>query len=451
MTPYKTRKTFAVLEITKQEREKPDYNLIRLKLGIKVKAWNDRMLAALVSGVKGDKWFSLIDKIISDNTLLTAWDLVKKNKGSAGVDRMTIEKFEAKYLAYLTELKDEVSKATYKPLQIKRVYIPKGDGKMRPLGIPCVKDRVIQCAIKLIIEPIFENEFIDTSFGFRPGKGCKDALRKVQENLDQGYTYVVDADLKSYFDTIPHENLIDRIQEKISDGRVLELIRGFLKQGILEECNEWIPNQGTPQGAVLSPLLANIYLHPLDKLMEKTGIRMVRYADDFVIMCKTKDDALLAFDIIQEWIKQNGLILHPDKTHIGNCLIPGQGFEFLGYRFESGTRQVRKKSLNKFKDKIRENTKRCNGNCLEFIINKLNPILIGWFGYFKHAHKWTFERLDKWIRRRLRSILKRREKGKGLGKTLKDHIRWPNKFFAKMGLFSLETAWIQATRALKPV
>lgn len=438
-----------MLEITKQEREAPDYNLLRLKLGIKVTAWSDRMLAALVNGVKGNKWFSLIDKITSNNTMLTAWELVKKNKGSAGVDKVTIKKFEAKYPQYLAEMQKEVREDKYKPLQIKRKHIDKGDGKMRPLGIPCVRDRIVQCAIKLIIEPIFENEFVETSYGFRPGRGCKDALRKVQENLDQGYVYIVDADLKSYFDTIPHDKLMDKIQEKIADGRVLNLIQGFLKQGILEEYKEWIPMEGTPQGAVLSPLLANIYLHPLDRLMESKGYKMVRYADDFVVMCQTKEEAQKAFSIIEIWTQDNGLILHPDKTHIGNCQIPGQGFEFLGYRFENGERHVRKKSLNKLKDKIREMTKRNNGHSLDHIIHKMNSMLIGWFGYFKHAHKWTFERLDGWIRRRLRAILKRREKGRGMGKTIKDHIKWPNKYFANLELFSLEEAYKKALCALK--
>jgi RNA-directed DNA polymerase len=407
------------------------------------------MLTALTNGVKGNKWFSLIDKIISNNTIRTAWDLVERNRGSSGVDRVTIEKFEANYSKYLVEIQEELRQGVYKPLQIRRVFIPKGDGKMRPLGIPCVKDRIVQCAIKLIIEPIFEYEFVDTSYGFRPGRGCKDALRRVQENLDQGYTYVVDADLQSYFDTIPHNKLMDRIQEKIADGKVLELINSFLKQNILEECREWTPISGCPQGAVLSPLLSNIYLHPLDVLMRNERIRMVRYADDFVIMCNSKEDADRAYDIMKKWIIENDLTLHPEKTHIGNCLIAGQGFEFLGYKFECGIREVRKKSLNKLKDKIRSLTRRNNGNSIEWIISKLNPILRGWFGYFKHAHKWTFERLDGWIRRRLRAILKRHNKSNGMGKTLNDHIRWPNKFFANLKLIFLVERHKECLCALK--
>lgn len=439
-----------MLETTKQEREKLDFNLIRMKLGIKVKAWSDRMLAALVNGVKGNKWFSLIDKVISLDTLMTSWERVEKNQGAAGVDKVTIEKFGRRYIEYIAKIHKGLRETTYKPLQIIRKYIPKGDGKMRPLGIPCVIDRIVQGAIKLIIEPIFEYEFSESSYGFRPGRGCKDALRKVQENLDLGYTHVVDADLQSYFDTIPHDKLMEKIQERIADGRVLDLIKGFLKQGILEECKEWIPTSGSPQGGVLSPLLANIYLHPLDKLMEEKGFRMVRYADDFVIMCKTKKEAQNALDLTKEWINKNDLTLHPGKTHIGNCNIVGEGFEFLGYRFENGKRQVRKKSLNKIKDRIRSLTKRNNGFSMSFIIEKLNPVLRGWFEYFKHAFPWTFERLDKWIRRRLRAILKRREKGRGMGKTLKDHIKWPNKFFANVGLFSLENAYIKAISALRP-
>jgi len=439
-----------VLEMTKQEEEKPNpFDEVRRKLGIKVRAWTDRMLAALVNGVKGRKWFSLIDKINSMDTLHSSWDVVERNHGAAGVDKVTVEKIAANPIKYLREIELEIREGTYQATAIRRVYIPKGEGKTRPLGIPTVKDRIVQGAIKLIIEPIFEQEFVQTSFGFRPNRGCKDALRVVQANLNAGYTWVIDADLQSYFDTIPHDKLMERIKERVADGKVLTLIEQFLKAKIMEEHKEWIPEGGAPQGAVLSPLFSNIYLHPLDKLMEEKGIRMVRYADDFVIMCKAKEEANAAYDYMKEWIEENGLILHPEKTHIGNASQAGQGFQFLGYRFENGQRNVRKKSLDKLKDKIRLITKRNAGFAMFSIIRKLNLSLKGWFQYFKHAHRWIFERLDGWIRRRLRAILKRREKKTGLGKTLKDHMKWPNQYFAKAGLFSLQTAYKQAVATIK--
>ena len=248
-----------------------------------------------------------------------------------------------------------------------------------------MKDRIVQTALKMAIEPIFETQFREGSYGFRPGRGCKDALREVDRLLKEGYAHVVDADLKSYFDTIPHDRLMARVAEKISDGRVLALIQSFLRQDIMKGLERWTPATGTPQGAVISPLLANLYLHPLDLLMEEAGYRMVRYADDFVILCRTADEATTALRLITAWTAENGLTLHPDKTRIGDARQAGQGFDFLGYRFEAGHRFVRKKSLNAFKDKVRAKTKRTRGVSLERIIADLNPMLRGWFNYFKHA------------------------------------------------------------------
>jgi RNA-directed DNA polymerase len=443
----KQEKATTVLETAKQGAEIQNLREIALlKSWIKASAWTDRMLVALVNGVKGDKWYSLFDKIVRPETLKQAWEFVKKNRGAAGVDKMSIQKFEKHWAMYLREIMDELKAGTYQPLSIRRVYIPKGNSKkeLRPLGIPAVKDRIVQAAIKMIMEPIFEHEFIDTSYGFRPGRGCKDALKEVDKHIKEGYTWYVDADLKSYFDTIPHENMIERVKEKIADGNILELLTKYLKQNIVEECKEWKPSQGTPQGAVISTLLANLYLHPLDKLMKENKFRMVRYADDFVILCASQEEAHNALERIKEWVHENGLSLHPEKTRVGNCANEGGGFDFLGYRFEAGKKYVRKKSLDKMKDKIRVLTKRNNGHSLDEIIGTLNPVLKGWFEYFKHAHKWTFERLDGFIRRRLRAILRKREKRPSMGKTLDDHMRWPNKFFAKLGLFSLEDARVLA-------
>ena len=309
------------------------------------------------------------------------------------------------------------------------------------MGIPTVKDRIVQTALKLIIEPIFEILFLVTSYGFRPGRGCKDALREVNELLKAGYTYVVDADLKGYFDSIPHDRLMERVEGSISDGRILDLIRGWLEQDIPRGLERWTPTGGTPQGAVISPLLANLYLHPLDERMMARGYRMVRYADDFVVLCRSREEAEAALQVIRGWVAENGLTLHPDKTHLGDCRQRGEGFDFLGYRFESGRRWVRKKSLRRIKDGIRAKTRRTRGDSPKRIINDLNPMLRGWFGYFKHAHSSTFQKLDGFLRRRLRALLRKQEKRPGNGRCLADQQRWTNAFFADAGLFAFYPAW----------
>jgi RNA-directed DNA polymerase len=280
---------------------------------------------------------------------------------------------------------------------------------------------------------------MDTSFGFRPGIGCKDALRKVERLLKAGYTWVVDADLKSYFETIGHERLMKEVQQRIADSRVLELIGSFLKQQILEDLKLWTPETGSPQGAVISPLLSNIYLHEVDKVMKSAGYEMIRYADDFVILCKNQPEAEAALTRVTELVQERGLTLHADKTSLVNTEQPGQGFDFLGYHFEKGTRWPRKKSLNKFKDTIRGKTRRSNGNSIAEIIEDINKTSAGWFEYFKHSHWTTFKPLDGWIRRRLRSILRDYSKGKGISRG-KDNIRWPNKYFQDLGYFSLYDA-----------
>src|SRR5208337_3424499 len=295
-------------------------------------------------------------------TLEAAWRKVARNKGAGGVDGQSIERFAAQAERYLQELHDELRTGRYHPQPVKRVDIPKADGRTRPLGIPTVKDRIVQQALKMVIEPIFEVQFRPGSFGFRPGRGCKDALREVDRLLKEGYTHVVDADPKRNFDTIPHDRLMALVEGSISDSRVLALIDGFLQQEIMSDVARWQPTTGTPQGAVLSPLLANLYLHPLDLLMEQSGYRMVRYADDFVILCASEAEATAALRQITAWVNANGLTLHPDKTRVGDSQQPGQGFDFLGYRFEAGRRLVRSKSLMAFKDKVRAKTGRSRGD-----------------------------------------------------------------------------------------
>jgi RNA-directed DNA polymerase len=407
---------------------------------VEASIWTERMLAALANGVKGGKWFSLIDKVMRLRTLEIAWQKVAANKGSAGVDGQSVKRFGFKSGAYLRELAQALESGTYRPQPVKRVEIPKGRGKTRPLGIPAVKDRIVQTALKMVIEPIFENEFEESSYGFRPERGCKDALREVDRLIKEGYTHVVDADLASYFETIAHEQLMALVENRISDGRILDLIRSYLKQDVVSDLKRWRPTDGTPQGAVISPLLANLYLHPLDRLMRAKGYHMVRYADDFVVMCPSREAAQAALSEIGSWVVENGLALHADKTHVGNCVLPGQGFEFLGYRFEAGKRWVRRKSLKALKDRIRARTKRTRGTSLDQIIEGLNPMLRGWFGYFKHANPYVFKVVDGFIRRRLRAILRKQQKRPGMGRCLGDHKRWPNAFFAEHGLFTMTEA-----------
>jgi RNA-directed DNA polymerase len=415
------------------------------------------MLMALEQGVKGGVWFSLMDKVWSDRNLWCAWCEVAANEGSAGVDHETIAMFEKDPELRVKVLSEQLRAGTYRPQAVRRVYIPKAGGGERPLGIPAVRDRVVQAALRHVLEPIFERDFARHSYGFRPGKGCKDALRRVDELLKAGYTHVVDADLKGYFDSIPHRQLIERVREKVADGQVLNLVEAFLTQGVMEGLSQWTPVSGSPQGAVISPLLSNIYLNPLDHLMEQQGIEMVRYADDFVILCRNAAEAERALELVRQWTAQAGLTLHPEKTRVANLSLTareGEAFEFLGYRFaneRSGTgasritRQPREKSLAKFKEAIRSKTKRSNGQSLQVVIASVNRTVKGWYGYFKHATRAEprcpdpLERLDQWTRMRLRSILRRRERRPGQGRG-PDHRRWPNVFFSKAGLFSMAQA-----------
>jgi RNA-directed DNA polymerase len=405
------------------------------------------MLAALGNGVKGGRWFSLIDKVYRIETLKVAWQKVKGNAGAAGVDGQSVKQFEVRAEMYLKELSIALERGTYRPMPVRRVEISKGGGKLRPLGIPVVKDRIVQTALKFVLEPIFEREFLKMSYGFRPGLGCKDALREVAGWLKEGYTFVVDADLRSYFDTIAHARLMERVKEQVSDGRVLELIEAFLHQDIVKEMERWTPVGGTPQGAVISPLLANIYLHALDCQMKQKGYRMVRYADDFVVLCRSAEQAQAALVEVKAWVEANGLSLNAEKTHVGDCRQEGQGFEFLGYRFEAGRHWVRPKSLKALRERIRVKTKRTRGDSLAKIIEDLNPMVRGWFNYFKHAHSVAQLGIDGFVRRRLRAILRKQDKRPGMGRCLDDHLRWPNRFFATQGLFTITAARVLASQS----
>jgi RNA-directed DNA polymerase len=404
--------------------------------------WTERMLTALEEGVKGGIWFSLIDKVYSMRNLWAAFAKVKANQGAAGVDHQTIEMFEANLETNLTRLSQQLADDKYCPQAVRRQWIAKpGSREKRPLGIPTVSGRVVQTALRHVLEPIFERDFAEQSYGFRPGRGCKDALRRVDRLLKAGYTWVVDADLQNYFDTIPWGKMMGEVEKKVADSRVLELIATMLRQGVMDGLEYWTPEEGTPQGAVISPLLSNIYLDPLDHEMARHGYEMVRYADDFVILCRSEAEARAALAEVQQWIEGAGLRLHPEKTRIVDATQRG-GFDFLGYHFERGYRWPRRKSMAKLKDTIRRKTRRTHGSSLETILRSVNQTLLGWFVYFKQSHKTTFQPLDGWVRMRLRSILRKRQKKRGRGRGT-DHQRWPNAFFATHGLFSMSAAHAQ--------
>lgn len=413
---------------------------------VEPEVWTERMLTALEQGVKGGKWFSLMDKVYALPNLRKAFARVKANGGAAGVDHQTVEGFECHLEENLEKLSRSLRDASYRPQPIRRVWIPKpGSREKRPLGVPTVRDRVVQAALRHVLEPIFERDFAAHSYGFRPNRGCKDALRRVDALLREGYSWVVDADLKSYFDTIPHRQLLERVRTKVSDGKVLNLIEAFLTQQVLETAGGWTPEEGTPQGAVLSPLLSNIYLDPLDHVLAEGSFEMVRYADDFLILCRSEAEARQALEQVRKWTEAAGLRLHPEKTRIVDATQPG-GFEFLGYHFERGYRWPRPKSLRKLKDALRAKTPRTRGHSLQAIVEDLNRTLRGWFAYFQHSHRTTFPRLDQWLRMRLRSILRKHQGRKGCGRG-RDHQLWTNAFFTEQGLYSLTAAHASACQS----
>jgi RNA-directed DNA polymerase len=414
---------------------------------VEAEVWTERMLATLETGIEGGKWFRLVDKVWSLKNLGRSLEKVVAKGGSAGIDNQSARQIEAHKSQTIAKLEQELRASQYEPQAVKRVWIPKpGSNEKRPLGVPTLRDRIVQGALLHVMEPIFERDFAPQSYGFRPGKGCKEALRRVDELLKGGSHWVVDADLKAYFDTIPQERLMDRIREKIADGRVLKLLEQMLQAGVMDSAKGWQPTeQGTPQGAVISPLLSNIYLDGLDWQMAKGGFEMVRYADDFIVLCSSQEQAQEALEQVRRWVNENGLTLHPIKTRLVDASQAG-GFDFLGYHFERGMKWPRKKSMDKLKDTIREKTRRTDGRSLRIICEDLNRTLRGWFEYFKHSKENVFEAIDGYTRGRLRSILRKRmaKRGRGCGK---DHQRWPNAYFNTMGLFSLRQAYLVARRS----
>lgn len=417
--------------------------------------WTNRMLAALETGVKGGKWFSLIDKVHRPANLRAAYQKVASNNGSGGVDHVSVEAFGERLEQEIEQIHQALRNRSYRPSAIRRTYINKpGKREKRPLGIPTVRDRVVQTAVRQVIEPIFEHTFAECSHGFRPGRGCKDALREVDRLLQEGYLQVLEVDIRKFFDTLDHGLLMERVMEQIADGNVLALIRDMLKQGVMEQGREWTPEQGTPQGGPISPLLANIYLNGLDHLLSEAGYRLVRYADDMVILCRSREEAETARATLRGWIQANGLALHPEKTRVVDLNERGAYVDFLGYRFKRTQGKGRlgrwpsPRNLKRLRENLSPYLHRANGKSLEEIIRLLNPKLTGWFEYFKHASPYAFEGIDGWNRMRLRSILRKRHKRKGRGQGA-DHQRWPNAYFTELGLFSLTAAHAEVRQSAR--
>jgi len=384
--------------------------------------------------VNKKRYYSLIDKVYNLPNLLESWYEVKENKGAPGVDNQTLEEFERNLSQNLKELHRLLKEHRYKPTCVKQVLIPKPNSeKLRPLGIPTVRDRVVQQAIKRVIEPIFENRFKDVSYGYRPLRSAQQAIQKCKEHIASGYRWVVDADIQSFFDTVNHKLLMKALKEEIADGSLLNLIDRFLKAGVMKDRTVEPTHEGVPQGGVISPLLANIYLHYFDEVMAGRTYRLVRYCDDFVIFAKLKRKAERALEV-SEQILQDALMLnlHPQKTRIAHSYY--DGFEFLGCLFKHGYIRPKEKSIDSFKDKVRHITRRHQPKRLIEVIDYLNPLIRGWGNYFKHGNvARLYQKLDEWMRMRLRSFL---EKKKAVGYNYSKRI--PNWKFKTQGLVFLE-------------
>ena len=358
-----------------------------------------------------------------------AFKAVKRNRGAAGVDKVSIDLYSRHVDINLEILMQKLKDRSFVPKPLKRVFIPKGKGKMRPLGIPTVQCRIAQEVVRQLISPIFEKKFHNNSYGFRPGRNCHNAVTKVQEYLSEGYRYVVDADIKGFFDNIPHKLIMKGVASEIADGNILQLIEGFLKSGVMEEGQLRPTTKGTPQGGVISPLLANIVLNPLDHEMERAGYKFVRYADDFVILCKTKEQAEEALELSKRILEgQMQLELSTEKTKIVHIK---EGFDFLGFHFTSHGTTIRDKSLEKFKDSVRKLTIRSRNLDAE-AVEKLNRLIRGTVNYFATPFTNTikqFSKLDSWIRSRMRSM-----KLKCISKC--NNWRMKSKYIYRLGLLS---------------
>ena len=410
------------------------------------------MLERLAQSQEQTVWYSLWDKVWSRANLDQAILKVTLNKGGAGVDRYTTEQLKTQWEQQRDQLQEELKSGSYQPKPARRAWIPKlGSTELRPLGIPAVRDRVVQTAVRAVLEPIFERDFAEQSYGFRPKRSTLGALERVENLLRSGYTWIVDADLKSYFDTIPHERLMQLVKRRIADGRVVKLLEQYLKAGVMDSLKGWqATEEGTPQGAVISPLLANLYLNPLDHLMAAEGWQMVRYADDFVVCARTEAEAQAGLARIAAWVEEGGLRLHPTKTRIVNATARG-GFEFLGYHFEQygqngGKKWPRKKSQYKLRENLRQKLSRSRPGSIRQIASEVNRTLQGWYTYFKWSQPTAMQRVDEWTRERIRHILRRRHKRRGMVRG-RERNEYPVSWFAEQGLFSLgraQTQWLQS-------
>lgn len=405
-------------------------------------AWTGAMREALERhrGSKR-KWHSLIDRVYAERHLEEAWQRIddrttgEARRRGAGVDGMTVEKFSERSEEEIPKLSEELRDGRYHSRPVRRHYIEKGKGKKRALGLACMRDKVVQENLKGLIEPIHEVEFLGGSHGFRPGRSTETACRHLEGYLEDGYTVVVDADIRAFFDEISHERLLDEVNRRIADGKVLKLIRNFLEAGVMEEMKESKPETGTPQGGIVSPLLANIYLHAVDEQLEAKRIRWVRYADDLVLLCRTREEAEAALEQLREMLREMGLSLSEEKTRIAEL---AEGFDFLGWHYRGSQRWPRRKSEQKLRAKLRRRTRRNRPGSMQEICSELEPILRGWFNHFREGNSGrVFGRVSRWLRHRLRSIQRRRHKRRGRA-TKWDNIRYPNAYFRRNGLFALE-------------
>ena len=391
-----------------------------------------RRLADWINPTGARKVHSLVDKVYKRKNLEMAWENVKANRGSGGVDGQSLNAFAAQLGQQLDRLQSELHQDTYQPQPVRQVQIPKAGkrGEFRTLGIPTIYDRVCQQALLNRLEPIFEPVFDDANFGYRRGRSAKDAMRKVWKEIQSGRQWIVDADLKDFFGSVDHEKLLMLVAQRVADGRVLRLIRAMLKAGSYGNGQLFPSERGTPQGGVVSPLLSNVLLTPFDQELRRKGYQLTRYADDWVITCKSATEAKAALALAARILEQLGVRLNPQKTRIVHVR---HGFDFLGYRIlrASGksrlpTRKVRRwqpnglivspttKSIRRFRERVKTFTRRCDSRRTEELITELNPTLRGWGEYYKRAHVRTlFHRLDRWIVRRIWSHRFRRWRNTG--------------------------------------
>jgi RNA-directed DNA polymerase len=367
------------------------------------------------------KVHSLVDKVYKRKNLELAWRRVKQNKGTGGIDGQSLDEFERHLDVHLERLHEELRNDNYRPLPVRRKLIPKAGqpGKSRPLGIPAVYDRVCQQALRNRLEPIFEAVFDDASFGYRAGRSAKGALRKVWEEIKEGHEWIVDADLSDFFGTVDHEKLLTLVAQRVSDGRVLRLIRSMLKAGCMAEGKRLPTEQGTPQGGVISPTLSNVLLTPFDREMRHRGYRLTRYADDWVVTCRNRWEAERILTEATKILATLGVMLNREKTRIVHVR---HGFEFLGYKVKRGSRPLRlspekirsgarpaaiyafprQKAIEHFKDQVRRRTRRKAPLNAQELIDELNPVIRGWGLYYCKAHvRKLFNRLDRWVVRRI--------------------------------------------------